>query len=316
MKPFNIYGSRAFQYSLELLAHLSAGEKIGKAELSEIALRYGLPYDTAIVDTLRRAGILTDELLPTTEFAIPEIPLSTLEQEYLSFILNMPESRLFLDDETIETLANSLTVDASRLESVQQFAPSKPEPLPDAKTIRAITKAIRLKNAIIYRYRTLDSNALRESVAVPWKLEFSAYDRRWWVILYDAKKKRTIKARVENLQDIELLGASGINEKEILEAVDSLMAEEPITVRVKNSRDALERCFIVFEHRLFQEARVLPDNTYELSFRYYRFDKNEILKKLLYIGPAVTLVRPNDLISELKVRIKGALCFVNKDNNN
>ena len=44
-----------------------------------------------------------------------------------------------------------------------------------------------------------------------------------------------------------------------------------------------------------------------MSFRFYQFDRWEILKKLLYLGPAVRLLAPEDLREDLRKLLKNAL---------
>ena len=61
----------------------------------------------------------------------------------------------------------------------------------------------------------------------------------------------------------------------------------------------MERCFLVFENQLFVRTRQVSQDRFRLSFQYYRFDRSEILRRLLYLGPGVRLVSPEGMRREL-----------------
>lgn len=147
----------------------------------------------------------------------------------------------------------------------------------------------------------------RQAEALPWKLEYSAYDRRWWVILYDPGQSRTIKARLDNLEEIRLLGPSGVEDGEVEAAMDRLLEPEPVVLEVRRTRGTLERCFLVLENQLFERTRQVSEDCFYVSFRYYRFDRSEILRRLLYLGPGVRLISPPDLREALVALLDQAL---------
>ena len=142
---------------------------------------------------------------------------------------------------------------------------------------------------------------------MPWKLEYSAYDRRWWVILYDEQAGRTIKAKLSSLKDITLDRPAQSTQEEIAQAMENLLVPEPVVLRVANARNALERCFLVLENQLFTQTVLEEDGNCRLEFRYYRFDEDEILRRLLYLGPDVTLLGPGRMKDKLLVLLEQAL---------
>ena len=60
-------------------------------------------------------------------------------------------------------------------------------------------------------------------------------------------------------------------------------------------------------------SRKLDKENVELKFRYYDWDKELIIKKLLYLGKYVTLVAPSDISDKIRKRLESAL--MNVDNS-
>jgi hypothetical protein len=56
---------------------------------------------------------------------------------------------------------------------------------------------------------------------------------------------------------------------------------------------------MVFERQMLRRIEPVPDGSYRLTFRYYRFEEPEILRNLLYLGPTVRLVAPTSMQQKL-----------------
>lgn len=302
MRRFNRYQNRAMQFSLDLFSRLQNGPLSGEM-LAALARQWGLDYADQVVQPLREAELLQWDgklcrLVPGQP--VPRLPMSTPERSYLRAILDLPEAELFLSPETEEKLRGQCA--GTKPETpVEHWAPPG-EPLPrqpGPEGFRTLLRAAERRWLVDYIYRTNADETLRQARALPWKLEYSAYDRRWWVIFYRSEEQRTIKARLENLRQIHLAGPSDVTEAEVEEAMDRLMEPEPVVLEVTRTRGALERCFLVFENQLFVRTRQVSQDRFRLSFRYYRFDRSEILRRLLYLGPGVRLVSPDGMRREL-----------------
>lgn len=310
MNLFNKYQSRVLQFALELLTRLQGGAWLSAGQLQDLAGQWGLDYADQVVSPLCRAGVLERvdggcHLAPGQGEV--RLPLSAAEQSYLSAALALPEAALFLDEPLREKLT-ALSGVLSPEVVVQRYAPAG-EPLPQIapEDFRTLLKAIRQRRMVEYAYRTRESDTLHEAKTLPWKLEYSAFDGRWWVILYDLVARRTIKARLEHLEHIRLLGPANVSETEIAAAMERLLEPEPVVLEVERTRGALERCFLVFENQLFERTQQLTQDRFRLSFRWYRFDRQEILRRLLYLGPGVRLVSPVSLRQDLTRLVEQAL---------
>ena len=311
MKLFNKYQSRALQFALDLLSQLQSAA-LSSSQVQTLAQQWGLDYADQVIQPLCRAGFLeqtADGYRLTAEDALPRLPLSAAERSTLAALLQIPESQLFLEPALWERLA-ALCAGTPAPPSVQRYAPAG-EPLPQhpgPEGFRTLLKAAQRRWLIRYTYYSRDHQTIpRQAEALPWKLEYSAYDRRWWVILYDPGQSRTIKARLDNLEEIRLLGPSGVEDGEVEAAMDRLLEPEPVVLEVRRTRGTLERCFLVLENQLFERTRQVSEDCFYVSFRYYRFDRSEILRRLLYLGPGVRLISPPDLRQALIALLDQAL---------
>lgn len=308
-KLFNKYHSRGFLFSLEVLSKLIHTQLLCKSETEYIAQKYGLDYADQVLQPLTENGIIVNTkngYMLDENFRVPDLPPDALEHEYLQHILHLPEAELLLDEEILTTLRNS-EYSENIFSAIQKYEPLEKQHICIPENIRIIMRAIREKRDIKYKFVSRDNQNPRECIATPWKLEHSSFDGRWWVILYDSEERRTIKAVTDNLQEISLEGKTSVKPQYIEMALEEMIEKEPVVLRVNNTRGALERCFILFENQLFEGTKKVDNNTYETSFRYYRFDESDIIKKLLYLGPSVVLVGPAKLKRRLAESIELAL---------
>lgn len=311
MKLLNKYQSRVMQFALELLARLEYAGALDGQALADMARDSGLDYAGQVLEPLEKAGLIEYDgkscrLEPGLR--TPCLPMSRMEKDYLLRCLDLPEAALFLPARLREKLQAACD-ETDFFDPVQVLAPegAAVPKTPGPEGFRLLLEAIHKRLLVEYTYRTRDDKSPRRAVTMPWKLEYSAYDRRWWAILYEPAERRTIKAWLENLEQPRLLGPAGIPEAEVEAAMDRLLEPEPLVLEVHRVRGALERCFLVFENQLFQETRQVSPDRCRLSFRYYRFDRGEILRRLLYLGPAVAVVSPASMRRELAALLDAAL---------
>jgi len=312
MKLLNKYQSSSFQFALSLLTRLGDGSSASPVELQQLARLNRLDSYKRVTDPLLDSGILQKEeggnVRLTKEFHPFRFPIGTVERDYLAYLLTLPEAELFLTPATREVLARA-GGDASFFAPVQHYAPAGEDLPRDPGPLgfRTLMDAIQGGRMIRYRYRTREDPTYKECVMMPWKLEYSAYDRRWWVILYDEQAKRTIKAKLSSLKDIALDRPVQSTREEIEQAMETLLLHEPVVLRVADVHNVLERSFLVLENQLFTQTVLEPDGSCRVEFRCYRFDEDEILRRLLYLGPDVTLVGPEHMKQKLLALLEQAL---------
>ena len=315
---FHALQNRAFGFSLALMAKTEGKTVLSRQETEALARRFLMDQDylEAVLESLERAGFLCLHREGKTWVGCshnpeahaprrPVMPMSGIESEYLQYILRLPEAELFLDDQTRAAL---LGRPPRYLDGIHRLRPpGDPSRNPEPEVFRAVLKAIRDNRWITYRFKTRNTDTYTETCCIPWKLEYSNYDHRWWVILYDPAAHRTVKAVLANLKDVKPGDCHGVSQGQILEAIGALKEPEPVVLRVNNARRSLERCFLQFETQEILYSKNLGNGVFELCFTYYKFDRVEILRKLMQLGPAVTLMSPQPLREELGVLLRQAL---------
>lgn len=159
-----------------------------------------------------------------------------------------------------------------------------------------------------YRFRTSERDSfIQASHMVPFRLEHSVLDGRWWAILYHPEEDRPIKARLERLAGMEFDGRHAVSEERMREVILRQVEPEPVVLRIEPQRNALERMFLTFENALDLSARLLDDGSVRLTFSLFRFDRRDVVKKLLYLGEAVTLEQPAALRDALREKLEQCL---------
>lgn len=74
-----------------------------------------------------------------------------------------------------------------------------------------------------------------------------------------------------------------------------------ISLEVKNTRNAVERCFALFSS-FDKKARLQDDGSCFLTISYSPLDEEEILEKILSLGATVTIIEPKNIRERLYKR--------------
>ena len=319
MKLFHKYYSRKLLFAIEVLDALQGAKEqtLNWGELTRLSNRLGMTADLR-AEVL---NVLTEEsrIVRVEDTSIyrldtswttttPKLPTSKIEEDYLQMILRLPQAEQFLSRELRDRLtdpqASILNTDA--IQTIEpngeqtQLKLSQPE-------FRMILDAIEMGCAIRYRYISEQGKAAMEKHAVPWRLQYSAFDNRWWIILYTLKDHRCVKIALGSISDVQLEKHIQVKEADILKAREKDLAAEPAILQVKNTKNALERCFFVMDRQQFEDSELLEDGSAKLTYRYYHFETSDLLRRLLYLGPAVALIGPPKLRKALLEHVERAL---------
>lgn len=234
-------------------------------------------------------------------------PPNQLEREYLSDICGTEEAKLFLSPETASQFTrpgpNSLDYiwrqNAAGKKNAMEFV--------DREVFQWLLQAIYERRAVEETYCTRNDATIRQGKTIPYRLEYSVFDGRWWLISYQAEDKRAIKSVLGNIKTVRLAEKHTVDEAQIRDAILRNVAEEPVVLRIHNIKNGLERCFLAFESMLDMSAYQLSETEYELRFRYFRWDENIIVRRLLYLGECVTLISPAKLRADMIKALQNAL---------
>ena len=182
----------------------------------------------------------------------------------------------------------------------------------EKERFRTLLDAIRMRRMVEYTYRTAASDKVKRARMSPFRLEYSAFDGRWWLISYSREEDRTVKSRLENLLSVTLLPEPAAPEAAVRAAIERHLLPEPLALRIAGDdpgrlRNALERCFLAFERMQEMDAVRKSESEYELRFRFFDWDRHLIVRKLMLLGEYITVLSPRFIIDELVDNLRAAL---------
>ncbi|MNP53854.1 hypothetical protein D3C76_1483650 [compost metagenome] len=72
---------------------------------------------------------------------------------------------------------------------------------------------------------------------------------------------------------------------------DEKYSKEPIVMELVDERGAMERCFMGLSS-YERSTRNLGDNRYEVKIYYYIFNEDDVIRRILSLGPYVVVKSP------------------------
>lgn len=312
MELFHEYYSSQCQFALDLLACSKNRDAFSRKELEDLyAGNISKELFADVLDELILRGLIVKS---GGACRMPEgfrpmcAPLPALERAYLKYLCQTTEAPLFLDAETLAQITRDCG-DADEGIFLEILRPAPP-PAPDIdpRIFRTLLRAITEGRQVSYRYHTQSSSAQKIARgAVPFRLEHSVLDGRWWLLSYSPAEDRPIKSRLENLTHAALEEPHRMTEEALRAIIKRKLAPERAVLRIAPIKNALERTFLTFENALDMDAHMAEDGSVEMSFRWFEFDAKDIIKKLLYLGEAVELTGPAPLRQLMREKLEECL---------
>ena len=312
MDLFNEYYSSEMQFLLDLFS-LNRPFTLDEAVERARAAHVYAPYDShvPIVEKWTALGLL--EQLPDGTYRIGPglrsfaLPPNVLEADYLSDICGTAEARLFVPEGVASFFRREGLSALDFIARQNTVGKAKEAAAVPVEVFRALLEAIYQGRRIHYDYRTNAAPTPRSAVGVPYRLEYSVFDGRWWLISYNEAEDRSIKSRLENILAVRPGQVHRVAEETIRAAITRNLAAEPVVLHIRNRKNVLERCFLLFESMPDMTAFQLGEDEYRLCFRYFRWDNHVIVRRLLYLGENVTARSPSSIVEELKGELRAAL---------
>lgn len=314
MKLFNEYYNTDFQFLLELY---SLNRPFSRKEAAEIAKKTHAytPFTdfTYALNKWADAGIIIMNADGSFEIKKEKgmhsfaAPLNNLESEYLSEICTSEVASLFLKDNLIGMLSMaeddfSKYIVQNDLEKVNREI-KKISPEVFHNLIWAIYKGC----YVSHDYCTNNSTEIQTAKIIPYRLETSVFDGRWWLIAYNENLGRPIKAKLENIKAVRPEERHNADLNFIENSILQNLVPEPVVLQIKSGKNAVERCFMIFEDMQEISAYKISEEEYELHFKYFKWDRNIVVRKMLYLGENVIMKSPEPLKQEVVAEIKKAI---------
>ena len=239
--------------------------------------------------------LLTHDLETPIQYP-PEMPLTTLQKQWMKALLNDPRIRLF--DPSFENLEDVRPLyEQEWIEYYDRY--SDGDLFDDYKYqmhFKAVLTALREYRKINILYNGGKGQHLFRC-CIPYRLEYSSKDDKFRLICSDAHNYN-LTINISRIEDVKLLGhysSAEYNPEEPL--------KKELTVELTDERNCLERFLLSFSH-LEKEAKRIDDEHYKVFMKYDAEDETEILIRIISFGAKVKVISPDSFINLIKERLK------------
>lgn len=272
-------------------------------------------------DTLEENAVLfcpddNGNLLPICNNPLP-IRTTMAERAWLYYYLQKPEAKLFLDDETINILNKALSHNAmdyplnDNTFVIKEISTEKEKHYSSYNILnfRTFLKAIHEKRYIITDNKALNGTIYKDKKLIPFRFEYSRQTHNMCVSVYDPTEERSIKLnllKVENTRLGEAVDHYEEYEKKYLDFLNIKYETVPLTIKISDHYNGFDRTtytFANFKRESFRD----DDGNIIMNVYYRKFQSKAIIDKLLFLGSAVTILEPQNIIDTYLNIIKETL---------
>lgn len=239
-------------------------------------------------------------------------PMTTLEKRWLKSLLYDKRIHLFLQNEQIQLMEESLK-DVQPLFDVNDFYCydnySDGDDYEDETYInnfRILLKAQNNKKPINIVFES-SKGKLFNGNYIPYKLEYSCKDDKFRVHVLKIISGRIVDtaviniARITSVQPSKITSLPAINYEKV---VEKYINKLEVVLQISKERNAVERCMLHFanfeKHTEYDES---SDN-YMCHIYYNKCDETELLIHILSFGPVIKVLGPYGFLKLVRERIK------------
>ncbi len=311
-------------YDLLMEIKNKSDETMTSTEISDFILKRGLytPYfERSLMNKCKedRENLHVLKEVSKNVYTIAEDtffppPVLNIEMVYLKHILNDDRMHIFLDNLSIEKLKGLLkTYDDFQIGKYIEIK-GKSESSCDYKKLNKVfllfLKSRKEKRIIKYNYVTRNGQIFEENFMLPYKIEYSIRDDKFYLIYYSIEQNRMNKGIIENFHGMKLDSIYEDYEliwNNISYVIERQKVKYPIIIEVKDRKNAVERAFYLlscFKKRAYYDKE---RNVHIIYIYYYEYDEAEIISRILSLGKNAKVISPENIKTKIIQRIKKAV---------
>ncbi|WP_160690958.1 WYL domain-containing protein [Clostridium sp. C2-6-12] len=245
-----------------------------------------------------------------------KVRFSKLEKSWLNGMIKESVVQALLGKETLEKLEAALIDVKKGSNEVIEFTNKVKSDFDIdlekiSKDFYTILEGIINEKPILYSNVDKNGNEYNNQLALPIRIEYSLKDDKFRASLYSLEENRSILVNLHTLKEVKI--AQDVNSKIKREDVLKILKEKkyseiPITIELEDIRGAMERCFMSFSS-FERNSRNISENKYEIDIYYYTFEEDEVIRKIMSLGPYVKVKSPDRVKENIIDKIKMALRF-------
>jgi hypothetical protein len=257
------------------------------------------------------------KMLPLRQVPVPVRP-TIAEKSWLYYILLNDKSYLFLSDELrsklIEILENDFASKSYSISNnyidIRQLSPYNILQIDNdyIEKFKRIVTAIRSHKYIRVTNHSFNGVIYESQKIIPYKLEYSSQFDSFSLSCYPLDAKRPVKMNLKNLSDVEIEEAIPDYESFISyfeQQLRETLEHEPIVIEIINKDDAYDRSVYLFSS-YNTYCYDIGNDTLQMHIYYYRFQKEEIIRNILFLGHYIKVVSPTNIADKIIKIIQAA----------
>lgn len=233
------------------------------------------------------------------------MPPALNELQWLSSIIHEPVAKQLLAAplaEKLEHLLKNVKTPGFRHFTILHAAGDKTDRI--STSLSTIWSALTNHKQLIYTNNDAQGT-LHHGQCSPCRLEYDAAANKYRLIAWLDTEERAIKMNVSRLSNLTVATDNIPADCQIKLKNFLISKQKMITLQVTPKYNAVERTFKLFgaydKDAIYDEQ----SDTYTLKITYYEFDQQEIIRDILSLGSAATVLAPSNIqatIRELLLR--------------
>lgn len=252
---------------------------------------------------------------PIRQISVP-VRATIAEKAWLYYILQNKKSDLFIKPDLKKRLLKALATDRDLASypmqpdyvDLRSLSPDNSLQITPEYTanFQKIVTAIRKHRTLIITNNSYSGEVYTDQKVIPYKLEYSAQFDSFALSCCPLADKRPVKMNLDNLSKVEI-DAPVENYEEFLQdfeqSLRSAKVDTPVTIEISNRHEAYDRCaylFSSFDTYCYDKG----NEKLIMNIYYYRFQKEEIIRNILFLGHYVKVTSPEDVKTEIISAIK------------
>lgn len=310
MEYFNTYKNKLFIVLTRIMNQAVDGRKFTDEEVEKLLMDTKIADEDFIKNVLGYSenpyGIMGADFKPMfTDKKIPINP-TVLEKRWLKSIIKDDMARLFLDEDIILKLEDKLQ-DVEPLFTMNL----KQEQHINEKFIKVIVCSFRYNKFIKYRFT--HNGEKYEHIGMPFKLSYIVRQNKFKLSVYCIENRELFYIDLDSIEDIEFFEDLDEDLIQLQKEVDAIgkreffkrkLSNQMVTLKLQIipafnsdtptfSSNTVERAHFLFS--AYDKKSFKMEDYYILEVKYYKFDEENVIKKILNLGIYATILEPEDV---------------------
>ncbi len=258
-----------------------------------------------------------ERLQPIRSIHVP-VRATIAEKAWLYYVLQNSKSDLFIDSDLKERIIEALSQDMdlsdyplqSSYVDIREFSDSNQLTITPKliSHFRLIVRAIKEHRQLTVTNNSFSGQTYHNQIVYPYKLEYSSQFDSFSLSCYPIDEKRPVKMNLSTLSSVAI-GVSIDDYDSFITNFEKQLSDTkvkyPIQIEILNQNEAYDRCtylFSSYDTYCYDKG----NDRLIMNIYYYRFQKDEIVRNILFLGQYVKVLSPQNITDEIVSTIKAS----------